>query len=152
MKVSTPKLRNLSTAMDWQVHTLDTLTHNSFFLTYRTDTTRLEFAIPLRESFALPFIAAQILFTTIYLRQFKFIGKLTQVIQLYFLVWITCHENLSCTCGIPFLTDNRSRVCVHKQSVCGPNMAVCTVCVSAGRSCTLCSTSAGDCPNIKGIV
>ena len=82
MKVSTTKLRNLSTAMDWQVHTLDTLTHNSFFLTYRTDTTRLEFAIPLRESFALPFIAAQILFTTIYLRQFKFIGKQTQVIQL----------------------------------------------------------------------
>ena len=59
------------------MHTLDT--HNSFFLTYRTDTTRLEFAIPLRESFALPFIAAQILSTTIYLRQFKLIGKQIQV-------------------------------------------------------------------------
>ena len=57
-----------------------------------------------------------------------------------------------CTCGITFLADDYSRACLLEQPVCGPDMAVCTVCILAGRSCTLCSTSAGYCPNIKGTV
>ena len=57
-----------------------------------------------------------------------------------------------CTCGITFLADDYSRACLLEQPVCGPDMAVCTVCILAGRSCTLYSTNAGDCPNIKGTV
>lgn len=37
-------------------------------LYYRVDATRVEYAVPLRESFALPFIALQLLFITVFLR------------------------------------------------------------------------------------
>ena len=45
----------------------------------RTDTTWLEFAISLGESFLLLLIAAQIVFTSLYLKQLTLIGKQLQV-------------------------------------------------------------------------
>jgi len=46
---------------------------------HRTDTTLLEFAIPFWESFLLLLIAAQIVFTSLHLRQLILIGKQLQV-------------------------------------------------------------------------